>query len=303
LVEEHLPKLWDLVLTFVQAILLPAITFGLNELAASGSCITGWLSTVPMNIVQFLWNNFQVTGKEVFFAAVPSLVSSMVEWMFEQLYTLVVVPVKSAAREVDGFLHHFLTLVMSSIKTLESMIPKSIMRLFKRGVNSVFKKLIGFMGPAIKDQFIFNQELAHQIVKDHENAKKIAAAAIAASKMPPPSVFDPHALRIAIPAGPPAMMKAPTATPTAVPTPLAPTPAPTFPRDWGKAPSWWAEEPPVGPDDEPVPEVDTGGNYQPGDVEVPPPTAEDVALKNEAIKTDPVLRNTDRWLKEHGKKA
>ena len=166
-------------------------------------------------------------------------------------------------------------------------------------VNSVFKKLIGFMGPAIKDQFLFNQELARQIVNDHEKAKNIAAAALEASKMPT-SALDPNATRIAIPRGPRETMQDPTAAPTAAPTAFAPTAAPTFPRDWGKAPAWWAEEPPVGPDDEPVPEVGPASDYRPGDVEVPPPTAEDVRVKEEALKTDPVLRNTDQWLKQHG---
>ena len=43
-------------------------------------------------------------------------------------------------------------------------------------------------------------------------------------------------------------------------------------------------------------------DYEPGDVELPPQTAEDKKLKAKAMKSDSVLRNTEAYLARHKEK-
>jgi hypothetical protein len=265
-----------------------------------------------MNIVQFIWEWFQVEGKKIFFAAGPWIVGKVVDFMFTMLYTIVVKPVVSTLEKVDNVAMQLIDKLMKGIKSIEAMIPKPIIWMVKTCVSQALKGVIEILAPGLQNQVLMNIQLARSIVESHKMEKaaieqaqrEFEAATAAAAKQEKDllAAIEDKSNRPVIKmekkayedntesgSGPGKKSRIKKRRP---PEPTGPTPSPThMNRDWGesggseKAEETWHDD-----------------DYEPGDVELPPQTAEDKKLKAKAMKSDSVLRNTEDYLARHKEK-
>lgn len=299
LVAMSLPTIWDMLLNWVSAVILPAITFGLNEATASGSCATGWISTVTMNIVQAVWEFIQVDGRSAFMYVTPMIVSQVVHFIFNTMFTLVVKPAAGLLAPIGKFVTNFMNKIKSAIIQIEHMIPPGIMSVLKTMMTNIFKLFMKQLSPQIGKSSAMSREVARALVQ----RERIALAHWmnrTRAPTPPPTLFK-VPMGVLEPEAP-----APTPSPTA-PTPpptTGPTSLPTPDIDWtDQVPK--SDDKDDGDDDDDDDSISITNTDHDEDVDqsdvLPPevPSAQSKHYQKKAVNTDPVYKHLNQWLKGH----
>jgi len=291
---EILPFVWDCILNFFSVIILPAVTFGLNMAAATGSVATEWISSVSMNVVQGIFDFVQTHGKTAFFAASPMIISKVVSWFLDMLFTLALKPVKELVVPLEGAVKIIVTAIEKGIAVITSLIPKSIVNILQKQVKLMFTGIIKVIAPNIGDQTALSIQVARalvvrekQSVEQWKQQKAIRGESVNGTVPLSWQTVD----NVASPA------------PTAAPTPPTPSPTPkptahpTHNYDWGND----------GPEDSVTPEQIPPEPYEPGDVDVDPanevPSQDATYARNKALQDDPIFKNVNGWLRSREGKA
>jgi hypothetical protein len=287
-----LPSVWDVILNLISTILLPAITLGINEATASGSCATGWISTVIMNIVQGVWEFIQTEGRAAFMYITPMIVNQVVSFMFNTMFNLVVKPGAALLAPLGNWVNSILSKVKSAIKEISSLIPPGIMRVMKKIMSNIFKMFMKNLSPKIGESTKMAVQFARAFVQREKDALVRWEKSTRAPTPPPTTLNIPF--KKLMPQAPPSTTS-PTA-PTPPPTP-APTSVPTPDIDW-------TDQVPESDKvrDEKEDDVDDQAPVDPATDVIPPnqvPSQQDKHEKRQAMKKDPVYAHLNHWLKGH----
>jgi hypothetical protein len=293
-VAFYLPALWDTTLNWVGVVIIPAVTFGLNELASSGMWATEWISTVPMNIIQGAWEFFQAKAAHFFTVTAPAIISMLVNYIFDWIFEMIIEPVRTNILEpIDNFVKGVQTTIEEAVEKVSQSIPPGVMNIFKNIAQTMFRSFMRAIHPELGKQTRLSIQFARALVlREKQTIAQWEKRHRGPTPPPTPAKLGWEPLK---PNGPTSQ---PTPHPPIYnPTPR-PTPSPAVGFNWAryardakyKAIVAAQGKAKVYPD-----------HHEAGDVDINPeeevPSRQTAHLRKEALAKDPVFRHVSEWLK------